>query len=147
MAHKKEQLNEDLKKYEIGYLVKEETDAEEIKKLLESYKAEILNEGRPRKIRLAYPVKKETGANFGYIQFALTPDLIKDIDQKLKLSQNVLRFLIVNLTAENKQVVETDKKENHSSVAKPEESAKKTANKLEIVDNEQLEKKLEEILK
>ncbi|MDI6717775.1 MAG: 30S ribosomal protein S6 [Patescibacteria group bacterium] len=148
MTDKNEQLNENLKKYEIGYLVKEESDIEEIRKLLENYKAGIINEGRPRKIRLAYPIKKETVANFGYIRFFLDSNFVGDIDKKLKLSQNAIRFLILDLTGVKEEKPEVENKiEKHIPTPRIIEEPVRKTNKLEIIDNEQLEKKLEEILK
>lgn len=139
-------MEKDVKKYEIGFLVREEADIEAIKKVLHSNKAEIKSEGRPRKIKLAYPIKKEVSAWFGYIWFEADPILIKAISDKLRLTNEVLRTIIINLPLKNEQPVDLEKKSEKPQI-KSREKVEKPITSSDMVDNELLEKKLEEILK
>ena len=64
-------MKEDAKIYEIGFLAKEENDREEIVKILTNYGAKIVDAGKMSRIKLAYPIKKENFAYFGYLFFPL----------------------------------------------------------------------------
>lgn len=148
------------KKYEIGFLIREENDKETISALLKKYGAEILAEEKENKIRLAYPIKKENFAYFGWIHFSLNPLIVKELREQLKLNLRVLRFVIVVLTPqmlaagqEKKRVFgqrprrEAPLKEKFGEKSErraPEAPVKYVS---QAVDNELLEKKLEEILK
>ncbi|OGY59066.1 MAG: hypothetical protein A3E61_01480 [Candidatus Colwellbacteria bacterium RIFCSPHIGHO2_12_FULL_43_12] len=84
-----------LKAYEISYLLKTEDEVSFVVKLLSDLGAEIVNETTPAEIRLAYPIKKETRAYFGYLHFNLDPELIEKLKEPLQLNTKILRFLIV----------------------------------------------------
>ncbi len=141
-------MTEEPKKYEIGFLVREEYDEKEIKDLLKGYKAEILDERRVKKIKLAYPIKKEVSAHFGYIHFSLLPEDVKDLSKQLKLNQKVLRTIIVNLPKKINEPFGERKIEKPiiKERIKPAEVFKKPKS-VEAINTELLEKKLEEILK
>ena len=83
-----------IKTYEIGFLVKEENNADEIIKVINDYKANITNKSQVKKIQLAYPIKKETSAYFGYIHFSISPENIIKLNDSLKINSKILRFLI-----------------------------------------------------
>lgn len=139
----------ELKKYEIGYLVREEHEEREIKELLKSYGAGIINEGKLQKIRLSYPIKKETVAYFGYVYFSLSPESIKDLSSQLKLNSKVLRTIIINLPKELEEgqvATRRPEKPTRERIKLTPETIRKPK-ALEAIDNELLEKKLEEILK
>ena len=142
-----------IKNYEIGYLAVSEGDAEEVIKALKAHKAEILKEGKPKKIRLAYAIKKETGAFFGYVQFALDAASIKPLTEKLKFNQKILRFLAVVLpdTALKQQEMEQSEKpvsfNEQAALPKVKIGEGRKESSDAFINNELLEKKLEEILK
>lgn len=142
-----------VKNYEIGYLAVLEEDAGEVTKTLKAHKAEILKEGNPKKIRLAYPIKKETGAFFGYVQFALDAASLKPLTEKLKLNQKILRFLTVVLPdiALKQQEMEQSEKSapfnRQADSPRVEIKEKRKESSDAFINNELLEKKLEEILK
>lgn len=144
------------KLYEIGYLVREESDKEAVLSLLVSAGAEIAKEGDLRRVQLSYPVKKEKSAVFGFFWFSADPAQIKGIRDVLKLSSVVLRSLIITPPsegkAERKEVFKGKTSVELKSVTdKPATKTRATAEKkgksYEVVDTELLEKKLEEILK
>jgi len=141
------------REYEIGYLVKEENDRQEIMNLLSDYKAVILSEGKIAKINLSYPIRKEKSAYFGFIWFSLEPEFIKELNEKLKLNGKILRFLIINasvqlrdkkIAAKSKEIMKPPKTKKQPSL---EEGKIKKEEIPAVIDNELLEKKLEEILK
>ncbi len=151
-------MNETVKKYEIGFLLKSEEDAKEINKTLEKNKANILKSGEVSKIKLAYKINKEQFASFGYIRFEAEPSSIKKIKEELKTAKSVLRVMIIILPKtppEAKRKERFFKKPEKEKYEKPRikeienESvqSKKPFVRASELTNEELEKKLEEVLK
>jgi len=112
-----------------------------VKSALEKAGARINFEGQASRITLSYPIKKEREAHFGYFQFEVTPDKIKEIDEELKNSQEIIRFLTITpgyLKNRGKPQI----------FSRPRPSAVKPAEGKSLpLSNEALEKKIEEILK
>lgn len=135
----------DAKNYEIGFLVKDESDAAGIIKTIGGYKATVTNEGAIKRIQLAYPIKKATSACFGYVFFSSLPENITKLKDSLKINQNILRFLIVTppIVATS---FPTSKPIRKISPIKSTLPVKKFES-AQTLSNEALEKKLEEILK
>ncbi len=103
--------------------------------LLKEMGLEIISEGGVTEIRLAYPVKKETRANFGYIHFSAEPEVVNKLRDSLQLNVNVLRFLIVTPPFVKVQ----SRREEGNYRVKPVEEARPE------ISNSSLEEKLEEI--
>lgn len=135
------------KQYEIAFVLKTE-DAYVIKQALNNRGFSILNESPVNKIRLAYPIKKELQAYWGYYSFSGAPVEIKELSADLKLKPEILRFLIVSLP--KKLAVRRERRVSaRFSSVKPDEKTEKhekPAYEPKILSNEALEKKLEEIL-
>jgi ribosomal protein S6 len=143
-------MEQQVKKYEIGFLVREESEIDEIKNAIAAAKGEIVSEGRLKKIRLSYPIQKETVAHFGYYWFNADTQAIKDMDAKLRLNVKVLRHILIaaplelnveRMTGERGE--KTERTREHVVVEKP---VKKSSDS-DAVDNAMLEKTLEDILK
>jgi ribosomal protein S6 len=142
-------MDKENKKYEIGFLAKNESFKEEIIKLLVGFGAEITDSGNASRINLAYPIKKETSAVFGYVYFSGQPDIVKKIGDNLRLNSEVLRHIIIISPAIRQSARLAAKKTRYSvpfekPTEKPEIKRVKTRT---VLSNEALEKKLEEILK
>lgn len=149
-------MEKDSKKYEIGFLTTAEECKNEIINALKNHQAEIFNDGGVSQIKLAYPVKKETSAFFGYIQFSAAPDIIKNFKETLKLNSKILRFIIINSLVVGKVFSAKGGFSNQAEkqqipLEKPEikkvEIKKPKLYPQQVLSNEDLEKKLEEILK
>ena len=146
-------MNDEAKNYELGFLIKEEASDEQIINLLKGYKAEILHEGKPRKVKLAYAIKKQIAAFFGYVHFSLNPESIKPLKEQLKLNDNILRSVIFSISKVQASKIDDTRMERQPELSgdkirerkKPSDEAPRK--KPEVVDNDLLEKKLEEILK
>lgn len=139
-------MEKEQKNYEIGFLAKTEEDKNEIIKLLEEQKVLIIKNGGLSKIKLAYPIKKESSAYFDYIIFSAYPEAIEKISKNLKLNPKILRFLIITPpTAKIQKLAPRFKK----SIASKTIIRKPIVEKIPLqqISNEMLEKKLEEILK
>jgi len=49
------------------------------------------------KRRLAYPIEHFTEGNYVLIQFALKPGLSKELEAKLRISEEILRHLLIRI--------------------------------------------------
>ncbi len=83
------------KDYEIAFLLSEESDLKGLLDILKQHEATITFEGPLKKIALAYEIKKQSSAHFGFIRFTAPPAQIPSLEQVLVLHQPVLRSLIV----------------------------------------------------
>jgi small subunit ribosomal protein S6 len=121
--------------YQLAYLLSPELKKEEIEKIKKDLASFFEKEGildkveEPLKRTLFYPIKKKTEAFLGTIYFYLEPEKIKELEKELKKEEKILRYLIVSEKAPKKVKVE-------GRIKKPEK-----------VELEEIEKKLEEILK
>ncbi|MDP3710573.1 MAG: 30S ribosomal protein S6 [bacterium] len=140
-----------VKNYEIAYLLPISLSEEEVltythklSSWIEDAKAVVKYSETPKKRRLAYPIRKETGAYFGWMTFSSSPSFIKSIDKNIKNDKDILRYLIVDRTGEETQVrpvYYAPTKTTEQPAASTQEN--KTDEKLDL---EELDKKLEEIL-
>jgi len=46
--------------------------------------------------RLAYPIRKKNEGYYAVVEFKANEDFPKELDRKLKISDNIIRHLIVN---------------------------------------------------
>lgn len=154
-------MNEEEKNYEVGFLARSEQDRDEVAKILESYQLPIIYEGQISKIKLAYPIKKENFACFGFLYFSGDPAIIEKLSSELRTNPKILRFLIILrpiLRKDESREIKIPSMSKMSLAGQPERSQKvfseqpsqlvrKAPIKTEALSNEDLEKKLEEILK
>jgi len=133
---------------------------------------EIIKEGEIGKRKLAYEIKKEGHANYWLIEFNAETDSIKELHRLLTLNEHVLRFLIAQTRVKTKEDVEREErmkesmeksrmrkaqeekdKEHVAIVEKEEEEKKKELPVKKVVEEkeklslEELDQKLDELLK
>lgn len=96
------------------------------------------------KIRLAYPIRKETYGFFSTIQFSCLPDNIEKISSELQIESDILRFLIRAVTPVRVEDPATSKE---TILAGVRSSAPRIERRVvePVLTNEELEKKIEEI--
>jgi len=144
----------ELKTYELGFLLKTEANRQEVVKAIESAGFGIVNDGQISNVKLAYPINKQNFAQFGYVYFSGEPAKLAGLEGDLKMKSDVLRFMVFANPA-IKQKEEVGQAERAYSAPekrqRPEAPIKEVkqarAPKIETLSNEDLEKKLEEILK
>ena len=96
--------------------------------------------GEVKKIKLAYPIKKEKFSNFGYVEFFAPRDAIEKINKSLFSSDDILRHLVVK--KEKERIAKPGPKPPRIKVEKPvEEKIIETPR-----ETGELDKKIEEIL-
>lgn len=131
--------------YEITFHVLSEEQAGVIKSYIEKHGGVITNERQLEKVRLAYPVKKQSYGFMSSICFEAEPNIIKEISDDIGLNKDVLRVLISRLSPKKDK-----KKKSKQSAGVPLQSSPENAKRLrpfgQALSNEALEKKIEEIL-
>jgi len=110
----KENINqENSRLYEIGFHIvstvaqdKVEDEFENIKNLISKNNGEIVKEGEPKLMNLAYMMVKKlagvnnrfTQAHFAWIKFNMNPEDVVVFKQAVDTLDNVLRFIVVKTT-------------------------------------------------
>lgn len=129
--------------YELTAITKEENFAP-LKEILGMRGAKILSEEAPKKIHMFYAVKKERYGFLGVFKFESAPEALPAISTDLNLKGDVLRFVIVKSrevkAAEGERLAKPAPRDflRTPAVKKPADAT---------LTNEELEKKIEEILK
>jgi len=142
------------KKYEIAYILTPSLTNEEaliisgkLSTLVEEAQGTVRHREDPRKRRLAYHVKKQDYGYFGWITFDAAPDILSEIEKKLKTMKEVMRHLMVVGEEVPPQPLRTFTPRPESPKVSPRpvspESVPVTEKKLDL---EELDKRLEEIL-
>ncbi|MEK7554519.1 MAG: 30S ribosomal protein S6 [Patescibacteria group bacterium] len=131
-------------RYELSFLVRSDGDHAKVSSVLSLHGAEITFQGPVNQIRLAYPIKREESAYFGFFQFTLSRTETAKIHEALNRESSVLRFLLIEALPEDVREVE---KPISAPSAAPVPTAQPATPRAGITTNEALEKRLEEILK
>jgi small subunit ribosomal protein S6 len=88
--------------YEITFIIASALENEQKEATVEMVKEIISNGGEVTKTniwgtrKLAYPIQKRNDGYYVVMEFQAPPDLPKELDRRLKISDNVIRHLIVN---------------------------------------------------
>ena len=133
-----------MREYEIAFLIKEESLIPEILGMLKRHGAEIVFEGPVRGVPLAYEIARARHAYFGYFHFNLPADKAAVLDHELRMNSKILRFIIVTPPFRRRERKAEIKLEEEA--APPFVEPKVKAGTLPL-SNEELEKKIDEILK
>jgi len=142
--------------YELSFWFSSRLGEEEIEKKfdnllkqLEKFRALIIFSQSPQLKQLAYSIKKERNAYFGYIQFELSKDNLIHLEENLRLNDDIIRFIILNVKPKEKQKTPsiTFRKSTYKEQkSKIQEKSRKEPQKEKIISLEELDKKLDEIL-
>jgi len=142
--------------YELSFWFSSRLSEEEIEKKfdnllkqLEKLEALIIFSQSPQLKQLAYSVKKERNAYFGYIQFELSKDSLVHLEADLRLNDDLIRFMVLGIKPKEKQKAPsiTFRKPIHKEQkTTTQEETKQEPQKEKIISLEELDKKLNEIL-
>ncbi len=137
------------KEYELSILLKDEAGLEAVREILRATGLDITNQTELKHITLAYPIKKETMAYMTTMRCVTQPDVdLKEMRKRLEVSPQCLRFLLIAHPIA--PVVRLPRMHDATHAPHPHQTAAPVAqedqHKGEVVSNEELEKKLEEIL-
>ncbi len=124
--------------YELAFVLATEDEEAAILRIFGAHHLEPITKSPITQIRLAYPIEKHETGYFGYYHFTAEPDVIQKLRQTLSLEAGILRLLIV--TPPPKMSFPPPRTQVREPQVKP-------APREEVLSNEALEEKLEEILK
>jgi len=81
-------------KYELTFLLKEESELSTIKELLESF-GKIIGEENWGEKTLAYPIKKVNRAHFYNFSLELPEEKTGELRKKLNFNEKLIRYLLL----------------------------------------------------
>ncbi len=93
--------------------------------LVGSFNGEVVEFEDWGKKRLAFPIQKESRGQYTYVAYTGKPGVVAEIERNLRIHENVLRYLTVNLAEEFD--VEAFKKERAAIKGRREEAARAAA--------------------
>lgn len=92
-----------MRKYELMYIIRTDIEQELVQSTVEKFQGIITNGGGEitkhdlmGKRRLAYEIKKFRDGHYVLVQFNAEPAVVTELDRVLKISDEVIRVLIVN---------------------------------------------------
>ncbi|QHT58645.1 30S ribosomal protein S6 [Paenibacillus lycopersici] len=89
-----------MRKYELMYIIRPEVEQEAVQTLTEKFQAIIGNGGEVTKHdvigkrRLAYEINKIRDGIYVLVHFNATPEVVNELDRVMKITDEVIRFLI-----------------------------------------------------
>jgi len=92
-----------MRKYEALFILKPELEEEKRNELIEKFKSIIQNDGEVEEVnewgnkKLAYEINKYREGYYVLINFKAGSDLPKELERNFRISDDVIRYLVVNL--------------------------------------------------
>jgi len=89
-----------MRKYEVMYILRPELEQEAVQALVEKFQGIIQNGGEITKHdvmgkrRLAYEINKIRDGVYVLVNFTATPEVVAELERILKISDEVIRYLI-----------------------------------------------------
>ncbi|MBB3110903.1 small subunit ribosomal protein S6 [Paenibacillus phyllosphaerae] len=90
-----------MRKYEVMYIIRPDAEQETVQALTEKFQAIISNGGEVTKQdvigkrRLAYEINKVRDGIYVLVHFNGTPAVVAELDRVMKITDEVIRFLVV----------------------------------------------------
>lgn len=88
-------------KYEVMVILDAALEEAQKESTIEAVKGIIAQDGEVSHVdvwgtrKLAYPIQKKREGYYAVIEFTASPELPKELDRRLKISENVMRHMIV----------------------------------------------------
>jgi small subunit ribosomal protein S6 len=88
--------------YEVIFILEAALEEEKKEAVIETVKGIIAADGEVGKVdvwgmkKLAYPIQKKNEGYYVLIEFTGTPQLPKELDRRLRISDAVIRHMIIN---------------------------------------------------
>ena len=146
--------------YELTFLTAISKDnnnlAAQIQKTIEDKKGIVNNFKSPKRINLAYPIKKNISADIISIEFSFSPSEIKELEKELKLNKDILRHILIKkeMSRKTPREKEENNKKNKTNlntnkdkkITEKDEELMNKKPQLDKIKFEEIDKKLDEIL-
>ncbi len=132
-----------MNKYEITIITKENpAGGGPVKKEIESLDGKVLDANTIGQRKLIFPIKKETAGYYTVVNFEISPEKVLELNKKLSLKSEILRYLILTAeaakTAAPKVAKKAEKSIEPEIIAQPIEESKE-----EITEKPKEEKAVE----
>lgn len=116
--------------YQLTLLVKNEMPEGDRKSLFDSISkdfGEMTKEDLWGVKGLAYPIEHQSQAYYAHFEFNCEPNVIPTLDKKLKLNEDIIRYLLTKIVirADKPERIKKEKKAEKSEVEEKEEAANK----------------------
>lgn len=112
--------------YEELFIVKPDVAEEEIDQLVEQIRQVIADDGgEVEKVekwgvrKLAYRVRRHEDGYYVLLQFSSSPDTVKEIERRLRVSDLVLKFLTVRIDEKLRRLEKRKKQREKKAARKP----------------------------
>ncbi|MFD1176574.1 30S ribosomal protein S6 [Paenibacillus puldeungensis] len=89
-----------MRKYEVMYIIRPDIEQEAVQATVDKFQGIIQNGGEVTKQdvlgkrRLAYEINKVRDGIYVLVNFTATPDVVAELERILKISDEVIRYLI-----------------------------------------------------
>jgi small subunit ribosomal protein S6 len=90
-----------MRKYEVMYIIRTDIEQDAVQAAIEKFQGIINNGGEITKHevmgkrRLAYEINKFRDGIYVLVQFNATPEVVAELDRVMKISDEVIRYMIV----------------------------------------------------
>ncbi|MGN7384121.1 30S ribosomal protein S6 [Chlamydia abortus] len=91
-----------MRKYEVMYILRPDIEQEAVDAAISKFEGIINNGGEITKSevmgkrRLAYEIEKFRDGIYVLVNFNATPEVVAELDRVMKISDEIIRYLIVN---------------------------------------------------
>lgn len=82
-------------KYELVFLLNEESETKNLRDLLTSLKIKLVKEEVGGKRALSYPIKKHTSAVYYFWQIEADKKVVAELRKKLNYNEKLIRYLLL----------------------------------------------------
>ena len=89
-------------KYEVMFIINPVLEDEKKNAVVERVQEIITADGEVSSVdtwgmrKLAYPINKKNEGYYAVIEFKASPELPKELDRRMRISDNVIRHIIIN---------------------------------------------------
>lgn len=90
-----------MNRYETVFIINPQVEDTGVKALIEKFSNLINNDGKVNEVKelgmkkLAYPIKKHNEGNYVVINFEANPELIKELERIYRITDEVIKFIVV----------------------------------------------------
>lgn len=140
--------------YEVSFLVRAESDVEHLRRLFLQHSADTIHDGGVKKIVPAHKITNDEILFFGFFHISAMPSEAKFLERDLGLTKEVLRSLIVSspkgkggetIGSASRRAATYSRERRENQVDRP-RTEERQPRRPDVLSNEALEKKIEEIL-
>ena len=91
-----------MKKYEVMFIINPTLEDDKRAVAIEKVQAVIAADGEVEKVdawgmrKLAYPIEKKNEGYYVVIEFSANPELPKELDRRLRISDDIMRHMIIS---------------------------------------------------